>query len=101
MSEVIPERDSQVVVRKINQEATDLSSYGPIVEEVKRLLRSFKDFGVLWVQPSANKVAHELAREGCNNKLCKTWLHAPPQKFIGARTWQALPDSSITSRFVK
>lgn len=48
--------------------------YGHIVDEVKGLLQSFDEFMVKWVRRPANKVAHILVRDGCLNKLCKSWF---------------------------
>ena len=76
---LILETDSQVAVRKISSEQKDLSGNGQIVEELKTLLSTFSGFRIAWVRQSANKVAHILAREGCKNFLCKTWLHVPPE----------------------
>lgn len=79
MQKVILETDSQVAARKTLGDQKDLSANGQLVEEIKVLLGSFEEFKVAWVQWSANKVAHILAREGCCNSLCKTWLHVPPE----------------------
>lgn len=79
VQKVILETDSQVSVRKIMNTQKDLSANGQLVEEIKDLLHSFREFRVAWVRRSANKVAHILAREGCIKSLCKTWLHVSPE----------------------
>jgi hypothetical protein len=77
VQKLILQSDSQNAVHKISGGVKDLSSHGPIVEEVKGLLQSFEDSRVV-LRRTANKVTHDLAREGCRNKLCKTWFQVPP-----------------------
>jgi hypothetical protein len=52
--------------------------HGPIVEEIKELLRSFTDHSVSHVRRSCNGVAHVLANESCTNKFCNVWSVIPP-----------------------
>lgn len=70
VQKLILEMDSQTTVRKITMDMTGLSANGPIVHEVKEL------FNKICV---ANKAAHVFAREGCSNKICKTWFQVPPE----------------------
>lgn len=76
---VVLETDNKGIAQGLANDNLNRSVYGPLIEEIKGLLQSRHDFKVKWVRRSANVVAHRLAKEGCGNKLCKTWLHAPPE----------------------
>lgn len=76
---VVVEMDSMTAVGKINNQQKDLSTNGQVVQEIKELLTQFQEVKVCWVRRSANRVAHRLAREGCCQSLCKTWLHVAPE----------------------
>ena len=54
----------------------DRSGHGPLVEEIKSMLRDFEE--IKHVRRAGNGVAHQLAREGCMNKVCKIWVGIPP-----------------------
>jgi hypothetical protein len=75
---IVLETDSVGVAAKLTKEGQDRSFYGPLVAEIKSLLGSFDDFSVRAVRRSANEAAHRLATEGCESKVCKTWLGVPP-----------------------
>lgn len=62
LDKIILKMDSQVV-------------YGPMIEEIKGLLKTRDAYKVRWARCWANGVAHILAKEGCGYELCKTWLH--------------------------
>jgi ribonuclease HI len=49
-----------------------------MVEEIKFLLSEFEEAKVRFVRRSANRVADSLAKEGCRNKVCNTWMGVPP-----------------------
>jgi hypothetical protein len=70
----ILETDSSSVVSKLNNEMKDMSMLGPLVEDIKRELREMVDYKVKWARPTANRVAHVLAKEGCGLEICKTWF---------------------------
>lgn len=76
---VVLETDNKGIAQRLASDDLNRSVYGPLIEEIKGLLQSRHDFKVKWVRRSANVVAHRLAKEGCGNKLCKTWLHVPPE----------------------
>ena len=42
------------------------------------LLKGFGDSSVRHVRRSCNGVAHRLAKEGCENKTCNSWVGSPP-----------------------
>jgi ribonuclease HI len=73
------ETDSSGVAAKLNCEEKDRSVHGPLVEEIKKMLQSIEDCSVKWARRSANDAAHKLAREGCVEKVNKTWFIVPPR----------------------
>jgi hypothetical protein len=70
------------VVSKLKGEGLDRSAYGPLFEEIKELLLGFDQVIVGHVRHLLNGVAHSLAREGCMNKRCVTWLDSPPEFIV-------------------
>jgi ribonuclease HI len=74
LSKIILETDNMGVVSKLTSVLKDRSAAGPLVEEMKALLRAFDDHAIRWARRSANGVAHNLAREGCGSETCKTWF---------------------------
>lgn len=77
MRKLFLKSDSLPVVRKINDQKMDISTYGHLVNQIKTLLPTSDEFRVGWVSRSANSVTHRLAREGCMNTFCKTWFQVP------------------------
>jgi hypothetical protein len=57
-------------------------NYGSLVEEIKEFLLGFDQVMVGHVCRLLNGVAHSLAREGCMNKRCVTWLDSPPEFIV-------------------
>jgi ribonuclease HI len=74
---VILETDNTGVRAKLLKLELDRSVHGSLVEEIKVLLGSFSETAVCVVRRTANAVAHALAKNGCDNKLCKIWLVVP------------------------
>jgi hypothetical protein len=66
------------MVTKLNSGDIDRPVHGRIVEDIKFRLQEFHDYKVRLVRRSANEVANYLAKEGCKNKLCATWMGVPP-----------------------
>jgi hypothetical protein len=62
------------VVSKLRRGELDRSVHGPLVEEIKIMIGEFEESLVKHVRRSGNEVAHRLAKEGCRNKLCNTWV---------------------------
>jgi hypothetical protein len=62
------------VVAKLGNLEMDRSVYGPPIVELKALLRGFDHRTITHVQRSCNGVAHSLAKDRCDNKVCKTWV---------------------------
>ena len=72
------ESDCREIVGKIGSKEKDLSSLGPIVEEVKRIMEAREEWKIAWVRRDANRVAHVLAREAVSNNRCMEWPNMPP-----------------------
>ena len=87
---VILETDSVEVASKLTREEQDRSFYGPLVDEIRSLLRGFGDFSVRPVRRTANEAAHRLAKEGCENKMCNTWFGDPPECIVNRLVLDAL-----------
>jgi ribonuclease HI len=79
---VVLETDSSVVVSKLVQEDMDRSFYGPLIEEIKELLRGFDEGMAQVVRRTANSAAHSLAKEGCENNVSRVWLGVPPALIV-------------------
>jgi ribonuclease HI len=71
------ESDCLGAVSKLRGVAKDQSVHGPLVEDIKSLLRSFDDYSVRHVRRSGNGVAHLLAKYGCENKMSRVWANPP------------------------
>jgi ribonuclease HI len=72
------ESDCLAAITKLRSNDMDRSIHGPLVEEIKDLLKSFGEFSVCHSRRSSNGVAHCLAQVGCMNKICNTWMDHPP-----------------------
>jgi hypothetical protein len=82
VTKVCLESDCLGAVSKLQNKDRDRSIHGPLIEEVKELLRGFSDHLVKHVRRSCNGVAYILAREGCLNKVCNSWLVVPPGPIV-------------------
>jgi ribonuclease HI len=71
------ESDCMGAVSKLRGAVKDRSVHGPLVEDIKSLLRSFEDYSVRHVRRSGNGVAHLLAKYGCENKISRVWVNPP------------------------
>jgi ribonuclease HI len=78
LSKVCLETDCLSAVAKIRSSDIDRSSHGPLVEEIKKLLRDFSHHSIKHARRCCNGVAHTPAKEGCMNKNCNIWLGVPP-----------------------
>jgi hypothetical protein len=74
---VVLETDSSGVATKLGKEERYRLFYGPLVEEIKLLLKDFEDASVCALRRTPNVVAHVLAKEGCKNKVSRFWLDTP------------------------
>jgi ribonuclease HI len=77
-AKIVLETDSTQVEAKLKVEGIDRSVHGPLVAEIKLVLHHFEDSRVRSVRRLANDAAHQLAKLGCENKLCKVWGSYPP-----------------------
>jgi ribonuclease HI len=82
LGKVVLETDCLGAVAKIRSCDVDRSIHEPLVEEIKLMLKDFADHSVRHVRRTGNKVAHELARYGCENKCCEVWGIDPPDFLI-------------------
>jgi hypothetical protein len=61
-------------VKKLKNGEMDISIHIPLVEDMKAVLRDVQDHDVGHVQREANDATHRFPKDGCYNKLCKTWV---------------------------
>lgn len=72
------ETDNASVAMKLSDETRDRSVLGPLIEDLKTAPREFVQCEVKAMWCMGISVAHKLAKEGCDNKLCKTWFKVAP-----------------------
>ena len=72
------EMDCQEMVRKLQSANDDLSTFGPMIKEVKNLVAT-REWKVTWVRRTANGAAHLLAKEGVASNRSMVWVHDPPE----------------------
>jgi ribonuclease HI len=82
VSKIVLETDCLSAAAKIRNEEKDRSPHGPLVEQIKSLLKSFQAHSVKHVRHSGNGVAHCLAKFSCVNNVCNTWLEVPPEMIV-------------------
>jgi ribonuclease HI len=82
LGKVSLESDCLGAVAKIRSCDIDRSMHGPLVEEIKSMLKNFAEHSVRHVRRSGNKVAHVLARYGCENKCNVVWGPNPPEFLV-------------------
>jgi hypothetical protein len=83
LNKLILELDSASTVYKLNNDELDRSMHGPLIEKLKREIRSIGDHVVKWVRRSANAVAHTLAKEGSGLEYSRTWFIVFPDCIKG------------------
>jgi hypothetical protein len=69
VSKLVLETDCAGTVAKLKNAEMDRSIHGPLVEEIKKMLRHFDASSIEHVQRHNNEVAHRLAKRGCSNKM--------------------------------
>ena len=72
------EHESKEVVAMLNGSSKNLPSVGPLIDEVKEMLRTRQEYKVSWVKRTANDAAHILAKEGVSMEMNKVCLDGPP-----------------------
>jgi hypothetical protein len=75
VNKLVLETDCKGAGLKLLGDDVDRSMHGPLVEEIRSILRSFEKHSVRTVCHKANKVAHLFAKVSCDNKYCNcnTW----------------------------
>lgn len=76
------ELDDAAVVRAISSSERDLSTMGPVVQEIKNMLQEFTAVKVSWRCREANRAADKLAKVGLGDDLCKVWFSVPPEYIL-------------------
>jgi hypothetical protein len=71
------ESDCLGAVAKLQSTEMNMSTHGPLVKDIKKMLEGFADYSVRHARRSANGTAHLLANLSCKNKLCKVWVNPP------------------------
>ncbi|XBI11304.1 hypothetical protein VPH35_138391 [Triticum aestivum] len=66
----------------LNNQERNLSVAGPVIEEIKGMLRAYEDWKVSWVRRTANVAAHRLAKAHVGDELCKVVKCATGLYFI-------------------
>jgi hypothetical protein len=79
VTKLVLETDCAGAVAKLKTDGLERSVHGPLVEEIKQLLKGFDDFSVVHVRRTGNVVAHSLAKEGCKNKSTVSWVGVLPE----------------------
>ncbi|XP_073025183.1 uncharacterized protein [Primulina eburnea] len=77
VQEVIVESDSKIVVEAISTEKEDISEFGAIISECRKVIRQRPSFRVSFARRQANKVAHNLARASCFYARPSIWITPP------------------------
>lgn len=60
----LAELDNRTAVGMLNAREKNLAAVGPVIEEIKAMLKNFLDTKISWARRSANGADHGLAREG-------------------------------------
>jgi ribonuclease HI len=84
VQKLILETDCLGAVTKLLSREMDRSGHGPLVEDIKVLLRGFADSSVKHVRRSGNETAHKLAKVGCVNKCFSSWVGLPPDFIVNS-----------------
>ncbi|XP_061993509.1 uncharacterized protein LOC133711395 [Rosa rugosa] len=73
------ETDCLLLVHALEQEDTDCSNLGFMLEEVKELMRGHVHYMIRYVPRDANMVAHRIASHSLCNSDSQTWLIIAPE----------------------
>jgi ribonuclease HI len=77
-TKLLVESDCLGLVKKLGTTELDRLVHGPLIEDIKALLCGFEEVQVQHVRRMANEVANRLAKKGCRNNVCETWVGVPP-----------------------
>jgi ribonuclease HI len=78
VTKIVLETDCLSATRMLRSKDLDRSGHGPLVEDIKELLKSFEGVAISHVRRTGNVVAHRFAKVGCLNKLCNIWVEVLP-----------------------
>nr|XP_020198784.1 uncharacterized protein LOC109784596 [Aegilops tauschii subsp. strangulata] len=87
------EMDCREAVSMVNPATRNLSVAGPIVEDVKTLMRGWVGCKITWRRRTANQAAHTLAKVAVGDGISQVWRHAPPDCILSVIA-NELPDSA-------
>jgi ribonuclease HI len=76
--EVILEGDSLEVVQAVKKEEESWTNFGPIVEEVKDMLKGCHSWKISHVKRTANEVAHKMAKMVVSLNVNQIWVSTIP-----------------------
>ena len=71
------EMDCREAVSMVNSDPRNLSVAGPIVEDIKVLMRDWTGCKITWRRRSANRAAHTLAKVAVGDGISQVWRFAP------------------------
>jgi hypothetical protein len=75
---IVLELDCLGAVSKLQSRDIDRSAHGPLVEQIKSMMKVLGQVQVKHVRRVCNGVAHYLGKLGCGNKLVGNWVAVPP-----------------------
>jgi ribonuclease HI len=77
-SNIMLEGDSLEVVKSINNSGLNWTRIGPIVSDIKEVMRSFSNWQVGHIKKEGNVIAHKLAKFGIQHGFDRIWLDCLP-----------------------
>ncbi|KAF5481359.1 hypothetical protein F2P56_002016 [Juglans regia] len=70
--------DAQAIVNAVNKGDEDYSSYGGVIEDAKKMLKTIENWSVNFVYREANTAAHVLAQEALSLHIDLVWIEETP-----------------------
>jgi ribonuclease HI len=78
IQDIFIEGDSKLVIQGINSSSSEFCQYGHIVEDIKKVLRTYRKWEAGFVRQEVNLVAHGLAKVAINEGWDIIWLEETP-----------------------
>ena len=78
LSEAIFKGDSPEVVQAVRKEETNWTNFGPIVEEIKAMLKGGHAWDICHVRRLANEAAYLVAKMAIDLNVNQLWLTTTP-----------------------
>ncbi|KAF5442058.1 hypothetical protein F2P56_037243 [Juglans regia] len=75
---VLFEGDAQAIVNVVNKGDEDYFSYGGVIEDAKKMLKTIENWSVNFVYREANTAAHVLAQEALSLHRDLVWIEETP-----------------------